>query len=112
DVDCTARFLGFRLRAPILISSMTGGTLRAADLNVRLAEAAEAAGIAMGLGSGRALIENPALLPTFDVRAVAPAATLFANIGAVSLNYGIGVDAVRRLIGDLQADALFLHLNP
>jgi isopentenyl-diphosphate delta-isomerase len=112
EVDCTARFLDFRLRAPILISSMTGGTPRAAELNRRLAEAAEAAGIAMGLGSGRALIENPALFPTFDVRDAAPHAVLFANIGAVSLNYGIGVDAVERLIDDLQADGLFLHLNP
>ena len=112
DVDVSARFLGFRLRAPILISSMTGGTGRAGELNRRLAAAADAAGIAMGLGSGRALIENPALLPTFDVRAAAPHAVLFANIGAVSLNYGIGIDAVRRMLGDLQADGLFLHLNP
>jgi isopentenyl-diphosphate delta-isomerase len=112
DVDCAARFLGFGLRAPILISSMTGGTTRAAQLNLRLAEAAEASGIAMGLGSGRALIENPALKPTFDVRAVAPNTVLFANIGAVSLNYGIGVDDIRRMIADLRADALFLHLNP
>ena len=112
DVDCSARFLGFRLRAPILISSMTGGTTRAAELNLRLAEAAEASGIAMALGSGRALIENPALLPTFAVREVAPHALLFANIGAVSLNYAIGVDDIRRMIDELQADALFLHLNP
>jgi isopentenyl-diphosphate delta-isomerase len=112
DVDCAARFLGFRLRAPILISSMTGGTARAAELNLRLAEAAEASGIAMGLGSGRALIENPALMHTFDVRAVAPQAVLFANIGAVSLNYGIGIDDVQRMIAELRADALFLHLNP
>ncbi len=112
EVDVSARFLGFRLRAPILISSMTGGTSRAAEVNLRLAEAAGAAGIAMGLGSGRALIENPGLLPTFDVRAVAPQAVLFANIGAVSLNYGIGVEDVRRLVADLRADGLFLHLNP
>jgi isopentenyl-diphosphate Delta-isomerase len=112
DVDVTARFLDFRLRAPIVISSMTGGTQRAGDLNRRLAEAAESGGLLMGLGSGRALIENPALLPTFDVRECAPHAVLFANIGAVSLNYGIGVDAVRRLIAELRADGLFLHLNP
>jgi isopentenyl-diphosphate delta-isomerase len=112
DVDCSARFLDFRLRAPILISSMTGGTARAAELNRRLAEAAADAGIALGLGSGRAMIENPALLPTFDVRAVAPHVPLFANIGAVSLNYGIGTLDVRKLIADLQADGLFLHLNP
>ena len=68
DVDTGTRFLGFRLRAPILISSMTGGTERAAEINLRLAAGAEAAGIAMGLGSGRALIENPALRRTFDVR--------------------------------------------
>ena len=112
DVDCSVRFLGFRLRTPIVISSMTGGTSRAAELNLRLAEAAGAAGIVMGLGSGRAMIENPGLLPTFDVRAVAPSAVLFANIGAVSLNYGIGIEAVRRMVADLQADGLFLHLNP
>jgi isopentenyl-diphosphate delta-isomerase len=112
DVDCSTRFLGFRLRAPILISSMTGGTARAAGLNFRLAEAAEAAGIAMGLGSGRALIENPALLPTFDVRAAAPSAALFANIGAVSLNYAITIDDVRHMVARLHADALFIHLNP
>ena len=46
------------------------------------------------------------------MRAVAPHAPLFANIGAVSLNYGIGVDDVQRLIADLQSDGLFLHLNP
>jgi isopentenyl-diphosphate delta-isomerase len=112
DVDCSARFLGFRLRAPILISSMTGGTARASELNHRLAEAAEANGIALGLGSGRAMIENPGLRSTFDVRDVAPNATLFANIGAVSLNYGITVDDIRRMIADLRCDALFLHLNP
>jgi isopentenyl-diphosphate delta-isomerase len=112
EVDCSARLLNWRLSAPILISSMTGGTERAGELNRRLAEAAEAAGIALGLGSGRALIENPALFHTFDVRAVAPHAVLFANIGAVSLNYGIGVDDVRRLVADLRADGLFVHLNP
>lgn len=112
DVDCAARFLDFRLRAPILISSMTGGTDRARELNRRLAEAAEGAGIALGLGSGRALIENPELRPTFDVRDVAPNVVLFANIGAVSLNYGISIDAIRRLVADLRCDGLFVHLNP
>ena len=91
---------------------MTGGTERAAEINRRLAEAAEAAGLAMGLGSGRALIENPALFHTFDVRPAAPNAVLFANLGAVSLNYGIGIADVRRLVADLRADGLFLHLNP
>jgi isopentenyl-diphosphate delta-isomerase len=112
DVDTTATFLGFTLAAPLLVSSMTGGTERAAVLNARLAAVAERRGIAIGLGSGRALIENPELLPTFAVRHVAPRALLFANLGAVQLNYGIGTDDVRRMVETLQADALFLHLNP
>jgi isopentenyl-diphosphate delta-isomerase len=112
DVDPSTHFLGFPLRAPILVSSMTGGTERAAEINRRLAAAAEAAGIALGLGSGRALIENPHLRPTFDVRPVAPNVVLFANLGAVQLNYGVSTDDAQRLIATLGADALFLHLNP
>lgn len=112
DVDCSVTLLGHALRAPILISSMTGGTQRAATINRRLAAAAERAGIAIGLGSGRALVENPALFPTFAVRDIAPTALLFANIGAVQLNYGVTVDDIRRLVGMLRADALFIHLNP
>jgi isopentenyl-diphosphate delta-isomerase len=112
DVDTSAQFLGFALRAPLLVSSMTGGTKRAASINRRLASAAERHGIALGLGSGRALIEDPSLLPTFAVREVAPRALLFANLGAVQLNYGVGIDDIRRMIEMLGADALFLHLNP
>ncbi len=112
DVDIATQFLGFSLRAPLLVSSMTGGTERAATINRRLAGAVERHGIALGLGSGRALIENPSLLPTFAVREVAPRALLFANLGAVQLNYGVTVDDVRRMVDLLHADALFLHLNP
>jgi len=112
EVDTTAHFLGFTLRAPILVSSMTGGTERAGALNRRLAVAAERAGIAMGLGSGRALIENPGLLGTFDVRPVAPNAVIFANLGVAQLNEGVGLDRVRWLVETLRADGLFLHLNP
>lgn len=112
DVDVATTFLGLPLRAPLLISSMTGGTGRARAINERLARAAEAAGIAFALGSGRALLENPALRPTFDVRAIAPKLVLFANLGAVQLNYGIGLDDARRLVETLGANGLYLHLNP
>src|SRR5579875_3170302 len=78
DVDVTTTFLGRALRAPLVISSMTGGTARAAEINRRLARAAEAAGIALGLGSGRAMLEDPSLRATFDVRGVAPHVYLFA----------------------------------
>jgi len=112
DVDPATRFLGFALRAPLLISSMTGGTQRARAINRRLAAAAEAAGVMLGLGSGRALIEDRSLLPTFAVRDLAPSVVLFANLGAVQLNYGVALDDVRRFLDDLGADGLFLHLNP
>jgi isopentenyl-diphosphate delta-isomerase len=112
DVDCGTQFLGFRLKAPLLISSMTGGTQRARDLNRRLAAAAQAGGIAIGLGSGRAALENAELAATYAVRDVAPTTLLFANLGAVQLNYGVTVDDARRLVELHGADALYLHFNP
>jgi isopentenyl-diphosphate delta-isomerase len=66
----------------------------------------------MGLGSGRALLESPQTLESFDVRADAPEILLFANLGAVQLNKGYGVLECRRLVEMLKADALALHLNP
>ncbi|MCC6298566.1 MAG: type 2 isopentenyl-diphosphate Delta-isomerase [Anaerolineales bacterium] len=101
-----------RLAAPILISSMTGGTAEAETINLRLAEAAQEMGIAMGVGSQRAAIEHPEQARTFQVRRVAPDILLFANLGAVQLNYGYTVDHCRRAIDMIQADALILHLNP
>jgi isopentenyl-diphosphate delta-isomerase len=111
-VDLTQVFLGKKLGAPLLISSMTGGTRRAGRINLALAEAAQARNIAMGLGSQRAALERPSLEATFKVRRVAPDIMLFANLGAVQLNSGYGVDQCRRAIDMVEADALILHLNP
>ncbi|HMK07541.1 MAG TPA: type 2 isopentenyl-diphosphate Delta-isomerase [Anaerolineales bacterium] len=104
-------FLGRRLGAPLLISSMTGGTEAAGRLNLALAQAAQAAGAAMGLGSLRAALEDPSLAPTFQVRRAAPDILLLANLGAVQLNYGYGPDQCRRAVDMVEADALVLHLN-
>lgn len=112
EVDITTTFLGKRLAAPLLVSSMTGGTPHAAELNRRLANAAQNAGIAMGLGSFRAAIEEPSLAWTYQVREVAPDVLLLANLGAVQLNYGYTVDECRRAVEVVGADALVLHLNP
>ena len=89
-------FLGHRLSAPVVISSMTGGTEQAALINRRLAAAAQAVGCAMGLGSVRAAIEEPGLAGTFRVREAAPDVMLLANLGAVQLNYGYGVKECSR----------------
>lgn len=112
QVDTSATIFARHLKAPILISSMTGGTGLAGELNRVLAECAQAHGLAMGLGSGRLLLENRRLLPTFSVRAYAPDILLFANLGAVQLNAGVSIEDCRRLVEDLDADALILHLNP
>ncbi len=111
-LDTTLSLFGRRLAAPLLISSMTGGTAEAETINLRLAEAAQQTGIAMGVGSQRAAIEHPEQAKTFQVRRAAPDILLFANLGAVQLNYGYGIDHCRRAVDMIQADALILHLNP
>ena len=111
DVRLEQELFGRWLRAPLLISSMTGGTEEAAAINRTLASAAQHCGIAMGLGSQRAAILHPELAPTFQVRSVAPGILLFANLGAVQLNYGYGVDECRRAVEMVEADALILHFN-
>jgi isopentenyl-diphosphate delta-isomerase len=111
QVDARVELFGKRLNAPLLISSMTGGTKLAERLNLRLAEAAQAAGIALGVGSQRAAIKNPDLAATYRVRGVAPDILLFANLGAVQFNYGYGVDECRQAVDMIEADALILHFN-
>jgi isopentenyl-diphosphate delta-isomerase len=111
-VDATLNLFGKTLSAPILISSMTGGTDEAGKINLRLAEAAQTVGVAMGVGSQRAALEHPEQAATFQVRKVAPDILLFANLGAVQLNYGYTPEHCRRAVDMIQADALILHLNP
>jgi isopentenyl-diphosphate Delta-isomerase len=112
EVDTTLSLFGRKLQAPILVSSMTGGTEDAGDINMRLAKAAQECSIAMGVGSQRAAIERPGMAATFQVRRVAPDILLFANLGAVQLNYGYGLDECQRAVDMIEADALYLHLNP
>jgi isopentenyl-diphosphate delta-isomerase len=112
DIDLSTVFLGHRLQAPLLISSMTGGTEQAQRINTHLAEVAQQYGLAMGVGSQRVAIENPKLMSTFQVRTVAPDIVLLANLGAVQFNYNYGVAECQRLVESLEADGLILHLNP
>ena len=104
-------FLGHKLHAPLLISSMTGGTPLAREVNRRLATAAQELGLAMGLGSQRAGLEDPALMSSYQVRDLAPDVLLFANLGAVQLNAGYGLEECKRAVESVGADGLILHLN-
>lgn len=112
DVDLSSSFLGKKLSAPLLISSMTGGTEQAKLINYRLAEAAQNHRLAMGVGSQRIAVEKPETTSSFAIRSLAPDALLFANLGAIQLNYTYGLEQCLRAVDILEADALILHLNP
>ncbi|MGG6268449.1 type 2 isopentenyl-diphosphate Delta-isomerase [Leptolyngbya sp. AN03gr2] len=112
EIDIRTTFLNKPLSAPILISSMTGGTELAKKINYRLAAIAQEYQLAMGVGSQRVAIENPGVADSFELRAIAPDALLFANLGAVQLNYTYGIDQCLKAVDLLEADALILHLNP
>jgi isopentenyl-diphosphate delta-isomerase len=116
-VDTSVNFLGYTLRAPIVISSMTGGHPDVATINARLAQAAEEFGLAMGVGSQRAGIVAANLAETYGIaREKAPNAFLIANIGAPQLiaqprHPAFTLEEPRRAVEMISANALALHLN-
>ena len=111
DVQLATPLYGKDMLAPFLISAMTGGTEIAEKVNKNLAAAAQKYGVAMGIGSQRAAIEERQWEYTYQVRDVAPDILLFANLGAVQLNYGYGPQECKRAVEMINADALVLHLN-
>jgi len=111
-IDLSTTLLDKHLRAPLIISSMTGGTEEAETINKNLAMAAQIFGLGMGVGSQRTALEEPIASHTYQVRDVAPDILLLANLGAVQLNYGYGVEHCQRAVEMIEADGLILHLNP
>ncbi|MEJ2447246.1 MAG: type 2 isopentenyl-diphosphate Delta-isomerase [Anaerolineales bacterium] len=111
DIKLEFSLFGKKVAAPLFISSMTGGTDQASMINHNLAAAAQEAGIPLGVGSQRAALEDPDLTDTFRVRKFAPDILLFANLGAVQLNYGMTAADCQQAVDMIEADALILHLN-
>jgi isopentenyl-diphosphate Delta-isomerase len=111
DIQLEFSLFGKKVAAPLFISSMTGGTDQASMINRNLATAAQEAGIPLGVGSQRAALEEPDLANTFQVRKFAPSILLFANLGAVQLNYGMTAADCQQAVDMIEADALILHLN-
>jgi isopentenyl-diphosphate delta-isomerase len=109
DVDLSARVLDRELAAPLLISAMTGGAPEATDVNRRLLWAATEHGIGLTLGSGRPLLDDPSLLPTYRPRGTPRPPLLLANVGAAQLGDTSGA---ARLVERLSADGVSVHLNP
>ncbi|HEX2018844.1 MAG TPA: type 2 isopentenyl-diphosphate Delta-isomerase [Aurantimonas sp.] len=113
EIDLSTQFLGRRLAAPLLISSMTGGPERAARINLHLAEAAEELGIALAVGSQRIAIEGRASGGLDrSLRSRAPNIPILANVGGAQLVLGYGRDEAERAVDMIGADALIVHLNP
>ncbi len=111
EINLQTTFLHKPLQAPFLVSSMTGGSQLATDININLAKAAEKKGWAIGLGSTRALLESSAHEDSFLIRKHAKTTPLIANIGAVQFNYGYGHEECQRIVDLTEADSLVLHLN-
>jgi isopentenyl-diphosphate delta-isomerase len=113
DVDTSCEFLGKTLSFPMLISSMTGGDHAIIKtINHNLAQAAQQTRVAMAVGSQRVMFTAPESHASFDLRKFAPDAPLISNIGAVQLNCGLSAPDLQQAIDILQADGLYLHLNP
>jgi len=112
EIDSSTTLFNIRLDYPLLISSMTGGTEKATEINNCLAKIAQEFNLAMGVGSQRIGIEDDSVMDSFNVRKVAPDILLFSNIGAVQLNYSFSVDQCRKAVDAIEANALILHLNP
>jgi isopentenyl-diphosphate delta-isomerase len=113
DIDLSAKFLGHRFSAPLIIDSMTGGTDEATIINGRLGDLAEKYGLGMGLGSQRAGLKSEELASTYSIaRKNAPNAFLIANIGGAQLARGLSIDDARRIVKMIDANALVVHLNP
>lgn len=111
DIRLERSILGKTLKAPLLISGMTGGTPRATAVNRDLACAAQRAQIGFGVGSQRPMAENPDLVESYQVRKYAPDILLFGNLGAQQL-MAMGSKAAAELMRRIEADAIFIHLNP
>ena len=113
EIELATQFLGAPLRAPLLVSSMTGGPRRGEAINARLAEAAEALGIALAVGSQRVALEGAGAAGIDQaLRRRAPNVLLLANLGGVQLAQRGGLDLARRAVEMIGADALIIHLNP
>lgn len=110
-VDTSVRILGKRLRAPLFIAAMTGGSDRSAEINRELSAIADARGYGFGLGSQRAMQRSPETAWTYEVRKHAPDVLLLGNVGVVQAHQ-TSTEALSRLATEIGADALCVHMNP
>ena len=110
EIDLSTNFLGKKFSFPFLASAITGGAQVSKKVNLEIAQACQELGIGMGLGSMRAMIQQPSLMETYFVRDVAPNIFLAGNIGAAQLKQFTPED-VNDALSAIEADALAIHVN-
>lgn len=111
-INTSTKMLDWKLSFPFMISSMTGGPHAAKVINQNLAIAAETCKVPLALGSMRVTLRKPESIKSFFVKHLCPSIPLFANLGLVQLNYGCGADEINKIIDCINADGIFLHINP
>lgn len=111
EIETSTMLFGSELSYPCIISAITGGSLQAGKINARLARIAAEFGIGISVGSQRAMLESPSLKNTYDIRAAAPDALLFSNLG-IAQAIGMDNDDVAQMVDAIGADVLAVHLNP
>ena len=114
DVDLSINFLGKRLRAPVLVGAMTGGSELSGVINRNLAAAAQRLDIEMMVGSQRIMLDSTLgeqAAASFAVRDVAPDILLFGNIGLSQLSKA-AVPDIAKALDRVGADDLAVHTNP
>jgi isopentenyl-diphosphate Delta-isomerase len=117
EIDTSIELFGHKLRAPIVVTGMTGGYPQAAQINGNIARAAAEVGIAMGVGSERAAILKGQYPESYSAVAQYPVPLKFANIGAPQIisqvpgERVVGVDEARAAMELIGADVLAVHLN-
>ncbi len=109
-------FAGKTMRAPIWVSSMTGGTGVAKTINKNIARACREFGLGMGLGSCRKILFDKTYWDDFDVRDdIGDEQPFWANLGIAQIEILLkekNEQAIVDLVGSLRADGLFVHVNP
>lgn len=113
QVSTEATLLGRTFAFPLFISSMTGGYSEAGSINAMIAEFCQEANLPFGVGSQRAMLENPEEKESFAVvRDKAPDAFIAANIGGAQLIGGLSQEHLDLMTESIKADAIIVHLNP
>jgi len=112
-IDLSMEFLGRQIAAPVLVSSMTGGPEKTAEINHNIAAACQALGLPFGVGSQRVALDHGSFAGLGpELRRIAPDVPILGNLGAAQLRGDAALDKAHRAVEMIGADALYIHLNP